>query len=73
MTVAVLPQRLGARGARIAWRIAANKRTPSRAGLPPLPITRDNYGTFPGWEAPQPANITIPWQSELELTEKRED
>ena len=73
MTVAALPQRLGARSARIAWRIAANKPTPSEVGLPLLPVTKDNYGTFPGWEGQVPASITIPWTSELELKEKRED
>ncbi|HTE17591.1 MAG TPA: sugar ABC transporter substrate-binding protein [Armatimonadota bacterium] len=73
MTVAALPQRLGARSARIAWRIAANKPTPSHVGLPLLPVTKDNYGTFPGWEGQVPASITIPWTSELELKEKRED
>lgn len=73
MLVGVFPQDLGERAGRLAYRIMTNKSTPSHAYLKVLPITKDNYGSYPTWDQPAPQDLTVPWTSELKIENKKED
>ena len=73
LELAVIPERLGDRAARMAWRIVSNKPTPGKMELPPVPIVKENAGNFAAWEKETPANLEMPWKSDLVLELKRED
>ena len=73
LELAVLPQRLGDRAARMAWRIVSNKSTPGRLELPPVPVVKDNAGSYSAWQNEPPEHQEIPWKSDLVLEVKREE
>lgn len=73
LVVEPLPQWLGDRSAKLAWRIVSNKPTPTSVELPLQPVTRENLDTYHGWDGVIPANMVTPWPSDLSLEAKREE
>lgn len=73
LVVEPLPQWLGDRSAKLAWRIVTNKPSPSLVELPVQPVTRENLDTYLGWDGVIPENMNVPWTSELSLQVRRED
>ncbi|MGV3722184.1 MAG: sugar ABC transporter substrate-binding protein [Actinomycetota bacterium] len=73
LVVEPLPQWLGERSAKLAWRIVTNKPAPSLVELPLQPVTRENLDTYHGWDGVIPENMNVPWTSELSLQTKREE
>jgi len=73
MTIAAFPQSVGTVASRGAWRIVTNRSQPSHIQVPVLPVTKDNYGSYPGWTDELPRSLAVPWPSELSLETKRDD
>ncbi|MCC2668292.1 MAG: ribose transporter ATP-binding protein [Armatimonadetes bacterium] len=68
-----LPNWLGDRAGRMAWRIISNKATPSAVELPAQPVTRDNLDAYHGWDGVLPENMAAPWETDLSLEVKRDE
>jgi ABC-type sugar transport system substrate-binding protein len=72
MVVGVVPHRLGRAGSRQALNIVDNKQASEHMWAPVIPVTRDNYGSYPAWTEEPPRDLVIPWETDLTLEMKRE-
>jgi len=73
LVVEPLPQWLGDRAAKLAWRIVTNKGVSTLVELPLQPVTRENLDTYHGWDGAIPENMAVPWTSDLSLEIKRDE
>lgn len=72
MTVAQFPKEIARVAAQMAYKVIRGEPVAKHVKIPVMAITRDNLQAYHGWEGDLPAQVTIPWPSDLRITRESE-
>ncbi len=73
LIVTVQPQRVARASIRLALRAVTNKKVARNRFMPPFPVTKENYGSWPDYYGDLPRDAPVPWKTDLILEARSVD
>jgi ribose transport system substrate-binding protein len=64
LTVAQFGSEIGRVATQTAYDYLNGKKVEKHIMVPVMPVTKENYKMYPGWEGKVPADLTPPWTKE---------
>ncbi|MFW6162716.1 MAG: substrate-binding domain-containing protein [Planctomycetota bacterium] len=72
MSVAQFPNEIARTAAEMGYKLLDGETVPEHIKVPVMPVTRDNLEQYPGWSGTLPAQVEVPWETDLTVTRESE-